>query len=301
MKSTISKRKVKRACVDCHFLTELEFRSLPDDFTVDPPFVNGFEIIYEELHPYKREQAKKKDYSQFKSLTRGPLRCYLECWEERGLRPDQKLDEVRHERIVETDRNDCCFFFEYKQTMSFKAAEEMQKRLTVLPVGKHKEKETPARFPTPPDSKWSDVEITFIDGEHVNIKVKDDIKSGVHYSQMGFKHETAIKHIQLWDTLRTFAFANGIITPRFDTKGKLIKPVSSDDVKRLRKKLKSYFDISGSPIPRYDKGTYIKKEDGGKEFIKGEGYKTSFVIKDDSALIKQKDEFIDTADIEPDY
>ncbi len=150
MKSTISNRKVKRACVDCHFLTELEFHSVPDDLTVGPPFVNGFEIIYEELHPYKREQAKKKDYSQFKSLTRGPLRCYLECWEERGLRPDQKLDEVRHERIVETDRNDCCFFFEYKPTMSFEAAERMQERLAVLQVGKHKEEEKTAQFPTPP-------------------------------------------------------------------------------------------------------------------------------------------------------
>ena len=58
----------------------------------------------------------------------------------------------------------------------------------------------------PSGTKWTDIEITFIDNDHVNIKVKnkkgeDIIKSGVHYSQMGFKHETSPKKIKLWDTL----------------------------------------------------------------------------------------------------
>lgn len=156
-------------------------------------------------------------------------------------------------------------------------------------------------FPTPQDAKWSDVEITFVDSEYVNIKVKDNIKSGVHYSQMGFKHATAPKEIKLWKTLRLFAIANGIIIPKFGTKGELIKTVSGDDVKRLRLKLKSYFGISGTPIPPYDKGKYINKKEGGKEHIEGEGYKTIFVIKDETSIIKQKDEFIDTADNDPDY
>ena len=159
----------------------------------------------------------------------------------------------------------------------------------------------PTSFPTPQNAKWSDVGITFIDDEHVNIKVKDGIKSSVHYSQMGFKHETAPQKIKLWDTLRLFAIANGIITPRFDRKGELIKPVSVDDVRRLREKLRSYFGISGDPIARYDKGKYTKKEDDGKEFIKGEGYKTIFVVKDESSLMKQKGAFKGTTESESDY
>ncbi len=151
-------------------------------------------------------------------------------------------------------------------------------------VGPDEKKEVVC-FPVPPDTKWTDVEITFIDNDHVNIKVKDVIKSGVHYSQVGFKHETAPKKIQLWDTLRVFALKNGLITPEHSDTGKLIKRVGTDDVKRLRKKLQICFGISDNPIPPYDKGKYTKKEDGDKEFIKGEGYKTSFAIKDDSGLI----------------
>ena len=166
--------------------------------------------------------------------------------------------------------------------------------------GKVKTKET-TPFPTPQDSKWSDIEITFIDNEHVNIRVKDIVKSGVHYSQMSFKHKTAPKEIKLWETLRIFAIANGTITPQIIEKNRVRKLVSVDDVKRLRVKLKSYFGINDNPIPSYDKGKYTKKEDGGSEFIKGEGYKTSFIIKDESGVIKQKDEFIGNADTDSDF
>ncbi len=136
-----------------------------------------------------------------------------------------------------------------------------------------------------------DVEITFIDNEHVNIKVKnkkseDITMSGVHYSQMGFKHATSSKKIKLWDTLRFFALTNGIIIPKYVNNGKLIKTVTTDDIKRLRKKLKSYSGISENPIPPYDKGSYIEKDDCSKEFVAGEGYKTKFSIRDDTALNK---------------
>ncbi len=157
---------------------------------------------------------------------------------------------------------------------------------------KGEEKDVPAKamkivhFPTPSGTEWSDVEITFIDNEHVRIKVKGKvIKPRAHYSEMGFKHETAAQPIKLWEeTLRAFAVCNGIITPKFDKKGNLVKTVSVDDVKRLRTKLRDCFGISDNPIPRYDKGKYIKGEDEKKEFVKGEGYKTAFCIKDESSL-----------------
>ncbi len=135
------------------------------------------------------------------------------------------------------------------------------------------------QFQTLPGTKWTDVEITFIDNDYVRIKVGDEVKNRVHYSEMGFKDERSGQPIQLWkDTLRKFALANGVIPPKHDKFGKLIETVSADDVKRLRKKLQSYFCIPGDPIS-YIKGKYIK----GK-YIEAEGYKTLFRIKDESHI-----------------
>ncbi len=139
MNERASKRKFKQACVDCHFLTELEFSPAPDDFSVDPPLMHGFYTTYTELYSNKREQAKKNDYSEFKSLNQGPLQCYLECWKERNIRQDQKLDVVRHNIIVETDRSDCYLFFEYTPTMSFEAAVKMRDMRESLEVTKQQQ------------------------------------------------------------------------------------------------------------------------------------------------------------------
>ncbi len=68
-----------------------------------------------------------------------------------------------------------------------------------------------------------DVEITFVDDNHVNIKVKDVTRNRVHFSKMDFEYRKTGKEIQLWKTLRAFALHNGIIPPKVDEKGKLKK------------------------------------------------------------------------------
>lgn len=126
------------------------------------------------------------------------------------------------------------------------------------------------RFPTPDGAKWTDVEITFIDNEYVKIKIKDEIKKRIHYSEIGFKDKRSGKPTKLWrETLRFFAFTEGIITFTH-INNKLTQQVSVDDVKRLNKQLCSCFGILNNPIKHYrDKG-------------KSEGYKTTFIIKDES-------------------
>jgi hypothetical protein len=151
---------------------------------------------------------------------------------------------------------------------------------------RHEEGETKVQakevspFPTPQSAKWSDVNITFINDYHVNIKVKEVTKNKVHFSKIGFEYRNTGKEIKLWRTLRTFAFHHGIIPPKMDKQGKLEKIVLPEDVKRLKTKLCYYFGITDKPIS-YIKGKWIKGN-----YIKAEGYKTAFHIVDESYLTK---------------
>ncbi len=141
-------------------------------------------------------------------------------------------------------------------------------------------KEDVVRFPTTPGPKWPDVEITFINDDYVNIKVKKATKNKVHFSEIGFEYRETGKPIKLWKILRTFALHNGTIPPKVDKQGELKKIVLPDDVKRLRTKLCTNFKIDDNPIS-YIKGKWIKGN-----YIKAEGYKTVFHIKDESYLTK---------------
>jgi|APSaa5957512535_1039671.scaffolds.fasta_scaffold04582_6 hypothetical protein len=232
----------------------------------------------------------------------------LECddpndkkWYKRLAREIELLKET-----PQSQRGWLVFYLRYRSTFPSEFIEQFEpERLVLLDKDKLKKGSrsisSVTQFPTPIHTKWQEVEIVFIDNEHVNIRAKNIIRSSVHYSQMGFKFEKSMKKLKLWDTLRLFAMTNGTITPQIIEKGRIIKPVSVDDVKRLRVKLQSYFGISDNPIPKYDKGKYTKKKEGGSEFIEGEGYKTSFVIRDESASTNQKDKIIATADIDSDY
>jgi hypothetical protein len=168
--------------------------------------------------------------------------------------------------------------------------ENSQKSLVVVNSSRHvkdecQKKKTTKKdiehFPTPSAAKWPDVKITFVDDNHVSIKVISATRSKVHFSKMGLEFRSTGESGKLWKTLRTFALHNGIIPPKVDEQGKLIKLVTPDDVKRLRKELCFYFCLDGNPIP-YLKGKYTK---GG--YTKAEGYKTSFDIQDNTYLSRK--------------
>jgi len=135
-------------------------------------------------------------------------------------------------------------------------------------------------FPTPDNTNWTDVEITFVSDNHINIKAGKTRKNKVHFSKMGFEYRKTGRAIKLWLTLRALAVNNGAIPPKVDDKGKLIKTVTPDDVKRLRNKLNLYFGITGNSI------SYIKAKLTKSGYIKAEGYKTAFRINDDTYLTK---------------
>ncbi len=119
MTGNVSKRKAKRACIDCHFLAEVQNDT--EEAGLEP-----YEMEPKICHYYveadRREPIKRNDYSWIQF----PLVCYRGCW--RGCNDKEK----QHEEVVEIDRSDCPLFFEYKPGMSFGAAEKIQDKMAVL-------------------------------------------------------------------------------------------------------------------------------------------------------------------------
>ena len=77
-------------------------------------------------------------------------------------------------------------------------------------------------FPTPNHAKWSDIKITVVDDNHVDIKAKGITKNKIHFSKMGFEYRKTGRKTKLWRTLRTFALNEGSIPPKVDRQGKLV-------------------------------------------------------------------------------
>ena len=115
MNEKVSQRKLKRACIDCHFLIGAKFYDVPDDVDAVPPQTNCFGTEHYELEPYDRGQFRNKDFSQF---TVGNLACYFKCWKALSVKALQN----RYKTIVETNRNDCPDFFEYTEGMAKETA-----------------------------------------------------------------------------------------------------------------------------------------------------------------------------------
>ncbi len=128
MTGKVSKRKVKRACIDCHFLAEEQNDT--EEVGREP-----YEIESKVCHYYveadRREPIRRNDYSWIQF----PLVCYRGCW--RSCSDKEK----QHEEVVEIDRSGCPLFFEYKQGMSFEAAEKTQDRTASLQSSQNKKKE----------------------------------------------------------------------------------------------------------------------------------------------------------------
>ena len=115
MNEKVSQRKLKRACIDCHFLTEVRFYGVPDVPDAIPPRVNQYGEIDKELDPYYRGQFRNKNFSSFSV---GNLACYFKCWQALSV----KALQDRYKTIVETNRNNCPDFFEYTEGMAKKTA-----------------------------------------------------------------------------------------------------------------------------------------------------------------------------------
>ena len=121
-------------------------------------------------------------------------------------------------------------------------------------------------FPTPSGTQWHEVKVSFIDNENVEISIKGKVTTK-NYAEMGFKNRS--KPSILWTFFRQIAQAGGSFAGYSDENKVKIKELFSD----LRKKLTSYFQIEGDPIP----------------YTKGEGYRTSFILENKSYSLENED------------
>jgi len=100
----------RQACVDCHFFVR-GFR--------DPGTGVGHTL---DVGREQRDSSRSNDYSW--RLTGETLKCDFGVWDE-GFQPDPSQ---RHDRVVNTDRADFCFFWPWRPGMLLPAARVLQER-----------------------------------------------------------------------------------------------------------------------------------------------------------------------------
>jgi hypothetical protein len=103
------------------------------------------------------------------------------------------------------------------------------------------------RFPTPTGSRWSDLELRFIDSEKISVVVGDQ-RQMLTYSQLGLIDSRSGKPSKQWELLRLFAREHGVMTW-------LSPGACRQNRKRrelLNKSLQQFFDIEGEPIELTD-------------------------------------------------
>ena len=102
--------RARQACVDCHFFVR-EFR--------DRGTGVGHSL---EIGRDQRDSSRHDDYSWHRA--EDTLKCEFGVWDE-GFEPDPSH---RHERVVNADRSDFCFFWPWHPGMLLPAARVLQQR-----------------------------------------------------------------------------------------------------------------------------------------------------------------------------
>jgi hypothetical protein len=103
------------------------------------------------------------------------------------------------------------------------------------------------RFATPTGSRWSDLEMRFIDSEKISVVVGDQ-RQMLTYSQLGLIDSRSGKPSKQWELLRLFAREHGVMT--------WLSPGACRQNRKRRellsKSLQQFFDIEGEPIELTD-------------------------------------------------
>ena len=108
-----SKELPQRACIDCHFLAEIQNDT--EEAGLEP-YEMELKICHHQIVTDIRNLMRKKNFSGIHF----PLTCFRECW---GAIYDKNK---QYKEVVEEDRSNCYLFYPYKDGMSFEAAKEMQ-------------------------------------------------------------------------------------------------------------------------------------------------------------------------------
>jgi DNA-binding winged helix-turn-helix (wHTH) protein len=135
--------EIKRACVDCHFLSIGLIKTdseIVDGGCFNPYFISGdrFETYLSVREQIKRnEEITPDDYPfHFNYDIDGTdfrLACYEQCWNE--VIPNAY--EKRYTTVVKTDHSNCSYFYEYKPSMSFKTAQELREKMKLLKLSQN--------------------------------------------------------------------------------------------------------------------------------------------------------------------
>ncbi|HBF09986.1 MAG TPA: hypothetical protein DHW71_08735 [Gammaproteobacteria bacterium] len=112
----MSKHPVKN-CLSCHFLAKKIQKQ-------------GFSQV-ETVTRAERTALQKHDYQLKGSLKDiESFHCFRKVWDERT---EPGLSNNREFSLAEKDRDDQCFFFEYKPNLSFETAQQMRVRKKEVP------------------------------------------------------------------------------------------------------------------------------------------------------------------------
>ena len=103
-----------------------------------------------------------------------------------------------------------------------------------------------ARFPTPPGTKWENVKIWVIDGDHLKVSVAKIYKT-YSYAQLGMMKVRSSKKSKLWNMLLDLA-EHGSIDWHTPSASRSVKKRISD----LRKILREVMGLTGDPFLPYN-------------------------------------------------
>lgn len=98
-------------------------------------------------------------------------------------------------------------------------------------------------FPTPPGARWPDVQVRFVDGETITVKVRA-VSRTLLYSDVGMSDGRSGRPTKQWELLREFARSRGTLT--WASAGAGRKNQKRREV--LAQDLRAFFRIDGDPF-----------------------------------------------------
>ncbi|MBF0309304.1 MAG: hypothetical protein HQL56_07235 [Magnetococcales bacterium] len=114
-------------------------------------------------------------------------------------------------------------------------------RAVVLPEAAPRE--PTVRFPTPPDARWGDLRICFLDGHRATLTCKG-VSETVNFSTMGMENKLNREPSVQWTLLHAFALNHGKISWCSSEATKQVP----QQVKRLNEDLERFFGIAGRSV-----------------------------------------------------